>query len=175
MRKQNFILITHILLQFILFMPIAPFIKYQQTLDMGIIIVFLLSIMNFIAYVVCVLNSEKDYIVIHSLIVELFIIFTFSEDLIIRELLIGKYIELLIYSLMIFATFNLTIPSNKIKYILSITTLGLFMSIVLMKLNVSLSSLLFNRVVIILMLTPSILFILDRQIRKYESGLVIVL
>lgn len=39
-------------------MPIAPFIKYQQTLDMGIIIVFLLSIMNFIAYVVCVLNSE---------------------------------------------------------------------------------------------------------------------
>ena len=99
-------------------MPIAPFIKYQQTLDMGIIIVFLLSIMNFIAYVVCVLNSENDYIVIHSLIVELFIIFTFSEDLIIRELLIGKYIELLIYSLMIFATFNLTIPSNKIKYIL---------------------------------------------------------
>lgn len=80
MKKQNFILITHILLQFILFMPIAPFIKYQQTLDMGIIIVFLLSIMNFIAYVVCVLNSEKDYIVIHSLIVELFIIFTFLED-----------------------------------------------------------------------------------------------
>ena len=175
MRKQNFILITHILLQLILFMPIAPFIKYQQTLDMGIIIVFLLSIMNFIAYVVCVLNSEKDYIVIHSLIVELFIIFTFLEDLILRELLIGKYIELLIYSLIIFATFNLTRPSNKIKYILSITTLGLFMSIILMKLNVSLSSLLFNWVVIILMLTPSILFILDRQIRKYESSLVIVL
>ena len=175
MRKQNFILITHILLQFILFMPIAPFIKYQQTLDMGIIIVFLLSIMNFIAYVVCVLNSEKDYIVIHSLIVELFIIFTFLEDSIIRELLIGKYIELLIYSLIIFATFNLTRPSNKIKYILLITTLGLFMSIILMKLNVSLSSLLFNWVVIILMLTPSILFILDRQIRKYESSLVIVL
>lgn len=175
MRKQNFILITHILLQFILFMPIAPFIKYQQTLDMGIIIVFLLSIMNFIAYVVCVLNSEKDYIVIHSLIVELFIIFTFLEDLILRELLIGKYIELLIYSLIIFATFNLTRPSNKIKYILSITTLGLFMSIILMKLNVSLSSLLFNWVVIVLMLTPSILFILDRQIRKYESSLVIVL
>lgn len=175
MRKQNFILITHILLQFILFMPIAPFIKYQQTLDMGIIIVFLLSIMNFIAYVVYVLNSEKDYIVIHSLIVELFIIFTFLEDLILRELLIGKYIELLIYSLIIFATFNLTRPSNKIKYILSITILGLFMSIILMKLNVSLSSLLFNWVVIILMLTPSILFILDRQIRKYESSLVIVL
>lgn len=175
MRKQNFILITHLLLQFILFMPIAPFIKYQQTLDMGIIIVFLLSIMNFIAYVICVLNSEKDYIVIHSLIVELFIIFIFLEDLILRELLIGKYIELLIYSLIIFATFNLTRPSNKIKYILSIITLGLFMSIILMKLNVSLSSLLFNWVVIILMLTPSILFILDRQIRKYESSLVIVL
>lgn len=175
MKKQNFILITHILLQFILFMPIAPFIKYQQTLDMGIIIVFLLSIMNFIAYVVCVLNSEKDYIVIHSLIVELFIIFTFLEDLILRELLIGKHIELLIYSLIVFAIFNLTRPSNKIKYILSITTLGLFMSIVLMKLNVSLSSLLFNWVVIILMLTPSILFILDRQIQKYESSLVIVL
>ncbi len=175
MKKQNFILSTHILLQFILFMPIAPFIKYQQTLDMGIIIVFLLSIMNFIAYVVCVLNSEKDYIVIHSLIVELFIIFTFLGDLILRELLIGKHIELLIYSLIVFATFNLTRPSNKIKYILSITTLGLFLSIVLMKLNVSLSSLLFNWVVIILMLTPSILFILDRQIRKYESSLVIVL
>ncbi|URN40820.1 hypothetical protein [Peptoniphilus genitalis] len=175
MRKQNFILITHILLQFILFMPIAPFIKYQQTLDMGILIVFLLSIINFIAYIVCVLNSEKNYIVIHSLIVELFIIFTFLEDLILRELLIGKYIELLIYSLIIFATFNLTRPSNKIKYILSITILGLFMSIILMKLNVSLSSLLFNWVVIILMLTPSILFILDRQIRKYESSLVIAL
>lgn len=175
MRKQNFILITHILLQFILFMPIAPFIKYQQTLDMGIIIVFLLSIINFLAYVVCVLNSEKDYIVIHSLIVELFIIFTFLEDLILRELLIGKHIELLIYSLIVFAIFNLIRPSNKIKYILSITTLGLFTSIVLMKLNVSLSSLLFNWVVIILMLTPSILFILDRQIRKYESSLVIVL
>lgn len=156
-------------------MPIAPFIKYQQTLDMGIIIVFLLSIINFLAYVVCVLNSEKDYIVIHSLIVELFIIFTFLEDLILRELLIGKHIELLIYSLIVFAIFNLIRPSNKIKYILSITTLGLFTSIVLMKLNVSLSSLLFNWVVIILMLTPSILFILDRQIRKYESSLVIVL
>lgn len=175
MKKQNLILIIHILLQVVLFIPLAPFIKYQQTLDMGILIVFLLSIINFIVYIVCVLNSEKNYILIHSSIVELFIIFTFLEDLILRELLIGKYIELLIYSLIIFATFNLTRPSNKIKYILSITTLGLFMSIILMKLNVSLSSLLFNWVVIILMFTPSILFILDRQIRKYESSLVIVL
>ena len=175
MKKQNLILIMHILLQVILFMPIAPFIRYQQTLDMGILIVLLLSIVNFIAYIVCILNFENNYILIHSLVVELFIIFNFLEDLILRDLLIGKHIELLIYSLIIFATFNLTRPSNKIKYILSITILGLFMSIILMKLNVSLSSLLFYWVVIILMLTPSILFILDRQIRKYESSLVIVL
>ena len=92
MRKQNFILITHILLQFILFMPIAPFIRYQQTLDMGILIVFLLSIVNFIAYIVCILNFENNYILIHSLVVELFIIFNFLEDLILRKLLIGKHI-----------------------------------------------------------------------------------
>lgn len=175
MKKRNLILIIHILLQVILFIPLASFIRYQHSLDMGIVIVFLLSIINFLAYIICVLNSEKDYIVIHSLIVELFINFIFLEDLILRELLIVKHIELLIYGLIIFATFYLIRPSNKIKYILSITTLGLFMSIILMKLNVSLSYLLFNWVVIILMLTPSILFILDRQIRKYESSLVIVL
>lgn len=175
MRKQNFILITHILLQFVLFIPLAPFIRYQHSLDMGIVIVFFLSIINFLAYIICVLNTEKNYILLHSLVVELFINFIFLEDLILRELLIVKHIELLVYSLIIFATFYLIRPSNKIKYILSITTLGLFMSIILMKLNVSLSSLLFNWVVIILMLTPSILFILDRQIRKYESSLVVEL
>ncbi|EPV48218.1 hypothetical protein SAG0350_04560 [Streptococcus agalactiae GB00897] len=40
MKKQDLILITHILLQVILFMPIAPFIRYQQRLDIGILIVF---------------------------------------------------------------------------------------------------------------------------------------
>lgn len=71
MRKQNFILITHILLQFILFIPLAPFIRYQHSLDMGIFIVFLLSIINFLDYIICVLNTEKNYILMHSLVVEL--------------------------------------------------------------------------------------------------------
>lgn len=77
MKKQDLILITHILLQVILFMPIAPFIRYQQRLDIGILIVFLLSIINFISYIICILNSEKKYILIHSLVVELFIIYYF--------------------------------------------------------------------------------------------------
>ena len=77
MKKQNLILIIHILLQVILFIPIAPFIRYQQTLDIGILIDFLLSMINFIAYIICVLNSEKNYILTHSIVVELFIIFFF--------------------------------------------------------------------------------------------------
>ena len=175
MKKQNFILITHILLQFILFMPIAPFIKYQQTVDMGIIIVFLLSILNFIAYVVCVLNSEKDYIVIHSLIVELFIIFTFLEDLILRDLSIGKHMELLIYSLILFASFNLISSSNRIKFMPLITTLGIIVSIIMMKFNTYLASSIFDYIVIILLLTPIIFYSNDKNIRKYESKTIITL
>ena len=175
MRKQNFILITHILLQFILFMPIAPFIRYQQTLDMGILIVFLLSIVNFIAYIVCILNFENNYILIHSLVVELFIIFNFLEDLILRDLLIGKHIELLIYNLILFASFNLISPSNKNKFMSLITTIGILISIIMMKFNTFLASSIFNYVVIILLLTPTILYLNDKNIRRYESKTIIIL
>lgn len=165
----------HLLLQVILFMPIAPFIKYQQTLDVGIFIVFLLSIINFIAYIVCVLNSEKNYILIHSLVVELFIIFNFLEDLILRDLLIGKHIELLIYSLILFASFNLISPSNKNKFMPLITTIGIIISIIMMEFNTSLAYSIFNYVVIILLLTPIILYSKDKNIRKYESKTIIIL
>lgn len=175
MKKQNLILIMHILLQVILFMPIAPFIRYQQTLDMGILIVLLLSIVNFIAYIVCILNFENNYILIHSLVVELFIIFNFLEDLILRDLLIGKHIELLIYNLILFASFNLISPSNKNKFMSLITTIGILISIIMMKFNTFLASSIFNYVVIILLLTPTILYLNDKNIRRYESKTIIIL
>ena len=175
MRKQNFILITHILLQFILFIPLAPFIRYQHSLDMGIVIVFLLSIINFLAYIICVLNTEKNYILTHSIVVELFIIFMFLQDLILRNLSIGKYIELLMYSLILFASFNLISSSNRIKFMPLITTLGIIVSIIMMKFNTYLASSIFNYVVIILLLTPIILYSNDKNIRKYESKTIILL
>ena len=175
MKKQNLILIIHILLQVILFIPIAPFIRYQQTLDMGILIAFLLSMINFIAYIICVLNSEKNYILIHSLVVELFIIFTFLEDLILRDLSIGKHMELLIYSLILFASFNLLSPWNKNKFILPMTTIGIFISIIMMRLNTSLAFSIFNYLVMILLLTPTIFYLGDKNIRKYESKTIIIL
>ena len=175
MKKQNLILIMHILLQVILFMPIAPFIRYQQTLDMGILIVLLLSIVNFIAYIVCILNFENNYILIHSLVVELFIIFNFLEDLILRDLLIGKHIELLIYNLILFASFNLISPSNKNKFMSLITTIGILISIIMMKFNTFLASSIFNYVVIILLLTPIIFYSNDKNIRRYESKTIIIL
>ena len=175
MKKQNLILIMHILLQVILFMPIAPFIRYQQTLDMGILIVLLLSIVNFIAYIVCILNFENNYILIHSLVVELFIIFNFLEDLILRDLLIGKHIELLIYNLILFASFNLLSPWNKNKFILPMTTIGIFISIIMMKFNTYLAFSIFNYLVIILLLTPTIFYLKDKNIRKYESKTMIIL
>ena len=175
MKKQNLILIIHILLQVILFIPIAPFIRYQQTLDMGILIAFLLSMINFIAYIICVLNSEKNYILIHSLVVELFIIFTFLEDLILRDLSIGKHMELLIYSLILLASFNLLSPWNKNKFILLMTTIGIFISIIMMKLNTSLAFSIFNYLVMILLLTPTIFYLGDKNIRKHESKTMIIL
>ena len=175
MRKQNFILITHILLQFILFIPLAPFIRYQQTLDMGIVIVFLLGIINFLAYIICVLNTEKNYILMHSLVVELFIIFIFLEELILRNLSIGKYIELFMYSLILFANFNLLSSSNRIKFMPLITTLGIIISIIVIKFNAYLASKIFNYVLIILLLTPIILYSNDKNIRKYESKTIIIL
>ena len=175
MRKQNFILIIHILLQFILFIPLAPFIRYQQTLDIGILIVFLLSIINFLAYIICVLNTEKNYILMHSIVVELFIIFMFLQDLILRNLSIGKYIELLIYSLILFANFNLLSSSNRIKFMPLITTLGIIIAIIAIKFNAYLASKIFNYVLIILLLTPIILYSNDKNIRNYESKTIIIL
>lgn len=175
MKKQNLILIIHILLHAILFIPIATFIRYQHTFDMGIVIVFLLSIVNFLAYIICVLNAEKNYIMLHSLVVELFIIFTFLQDLILRDLSIGKYIELLIYSLILFASFNLLRSTSRIKFTPLITTLGIIISIILMKFNAYLATSMFNCVEIILLLTPIILYSNDKNIRKYESKIIIIL
>lgn len=175
MKKQDLILITHILLQVILFIPIAPFIRYQQTLDMGILIAFLLSMINFIAYIICVLNSEKNYILAHSIVVELFIIFIFLEELILRNLSIGKYIEQLMYSWILFASFNLLSSSNRIKFMPLITTLGIIISIIMMKFNTYLASSIFNYVVIILLLTPIIFYSNDKNIRKYERKTIIIL
>ena len=175
MRKQNFILITHILLQFVLFIPLAPFIRYQQTLDMGILIAFLLGIINFLAYIICVLNTEKNYILMHSLVVELFIIFIFLQDGILRNLSIGKYIELLLYSLILFASFNLLNSLSRIKLIPLITTMGITISIIMMKFNTYLASSIFDYVVIILLLTPIIFYSNDKNIRKYESKTIITL
>ena len=175
MKKQNLILIIHILLQVILFIPIAPFIRYQQTLDMGILIAFLLSMINFIAYIICVLNSEKNYILTHSIVVELFIIFIFLEELILRNLSIGKYIELFMYSLILYANFNLLSSSNRIKFMPLITTLGIIIAIIVIKFNAYLASKIFNYVLIILLLTPIILYSNDKNIRKYESNTIIIL
>ena len=175
MRKQNFILITHILLQFILFIPLASFIRYQYSLDMGIVIVFLLSVINFLAYIICVLNTEKNYILMHSLVVELFIIFIFLQDGILRNLSIGKYIELLLYSLILFASFNLLNSLSRIKPIPLITTMGITISIIMMKFNTYLASSIFDYVVIILLLTPIIFYSNDKNIRKYESKTIIIL
>lgn len=175
MKKQNFILITHILLQFILFIPLASFIRYQYSLDIGIVIVFLLSVINFLAYIICVLNTEKNYILMHSLVVELFIIFIFLEELILRNLSIGKYIELFMYSLILFASFNLLSSSNRIKFMPLITTIGIIISIIMMKFNTYLASSIFNYVVIILLLTPIIFYSNDKNIRKYESKTIIIL
>ena len=175
MKKQNLILIIHILLQVVLFIPIAALIRYQQTLDIGILIVFLLSIINFLAYIICVLNTEKNYILMHSLVVELFIIFMVLQDLILRNLSIGKYIELLIYSLILFASFSLLSSSSRIKFIPLITTMGIIISITMMKFNAYLASSIFNYVVIILLLTPIILYSKNKNIRKYESKTIIIL
>ena len=175
MKKQNLILIIHILLQFVLFIPLAPFIRYQHSLDMGIVIVFFLSIINFLAYIICVLNTEKNYILMHSLVVELFIIFMVLQDLILRNLSIGKYIELLIYSLILFVSFNLLSSSNRIKFIPLITAMGIIISIIMMEFNTYLASSIFNYVVIILLLTPIILYSKDKNIRKYESKTIIIL
>lgn len=175
MRKQNFILITHILLQFILFIPLASFIRYQYSLDMGIVVVFLLSVINFLAYIICVLNTEKNYILMHSLVVELFIIFIFLQDGILRNLSIGKYIELLLYSLILFASFNLLNSLSRIKLIPLITTMGITISIIMMKFNTYLASSIFDYVVIILLLTPIIFYSNDKNIRKYESKTIIIL
>ena len=68
MKKKDLILIAHIILQIILFIPIIPFIKYYQRNDIGIIIIILLSIVNFISYVITILNSDKKFILKHSIL-----------------------------------------------------------------------------------------------------------
>ncbi|HEU5917274.1 TPA: hypothetical protein VVP86_000488, partial [Streptococcus pneumoniae] len=96
MKKENLILIIHIALQVILFIPIIPFLKYYQEMEMGVFIAISLGIINFIAYVITILNDEKEFVLNYSLLTILFIIFMFIEDLMLRDLLIGKYIELMI-------------------------------------------------------------------------------
>ena len=75
MKRKDLILIGHIILQIILFIPIIPFIKYYQRKDIGIIIMILLSVVNFVSYVITILNSDKKFILKHSILIIIFIIF----------------------------------------------------------------------------------------------------
>ena len=165
MKKKDLILIVHIILQIVLFIPIIPSIKYYQRKDIGIIIIILLSIVNFISYVITILNSDKKFILKHSILTIIFIIFIFVEDTILINLQIGKHIELIIYSLLllenlalIFSTYNVSIKKLIITIILSISALT-------MNYNYSLSNFIYKYVVIILLMIPSISYILDKKIR----------
>ena len=80
-----------------------------------------------------------------------------------------------IYSLILFASFNLLSSSSRIKFVPLITTMGIIISIIMTNFNTHLASSIFNYVVIILLLTPIILYSNDKNIRKYESKTIIIL
>lgn len=175
MKKKDLILIVHIILQIVLFIPIIPSIKYYQQKDIGIIIIILLSIVNFISYVITILNSDKKFILKHSILTIIFIIFICVEDTILINLQIGKHIELIIYSLLllenlalIFSTYKVSIKKLIIIIILSISALT-------MNYNYSLSNFIYKYVVIILLMSPSISYILDKKIRHNNGSVFLYL
>lgn len=114
MKKSDLNLITHLILQVILFIPIIPFIKYHQQGDIGIFIIVLLGIVNFISYVITVLSSKNNFILKHSTLIITFIIFICMEDSILIKLQIGKYIELFIYSSLLLENLDLIFSLKKL-------------------------------------------------------------
>ncbi|MEN2138650.1 hypothetical protein AADI26_08655, partial [Streptococcus pneumoniae] len=135
MKKENLILIIHIALQVILFIPIIPFLKYYQEMEMGVFIAISLGIINFIAYVITILNDEKEFVLNYSLLTILFIIFMFIEDLMLRDLLIGKYIELMIYNLLLFGNLELIYSIKKLNITRTLITIVIAISAIIMNYN----------------------------------------
>lgn len=175
MKRKDLILIAHIILQIVLFIPIIPFIKYYQQKDIGIIIIILLSIVNFISYVITILNSDKKFILKHSILIILFIIFMCIEDTILINLQTGKHIELVIYSLLLLENLALIYSAYKLSIKKLIITIIIFMSALTINYNYSLSNFIYKYVVILLLMSPSISYILDRKIRHNNRRVILYL
>lgn len=175
MKRKDLILIAHIILQIVLFIPIIPFIKYYQQKDIGIIIIILLSIVNFISYVITILNSDKKFILKHSILIILFIIFICAEDTILINLQIGKHIELIIYSLLLLENLALICSTYRLSIKKLIITIILSISALTMNYNYSLSDFIYKYVVILLLMSPSISYILDKKIRHNNKRVILYL
>ena len=165
MKKSDLNLIIHLILQVILFIPIIPFIKYHQQEDIGIFIIILLGIVNFISYVITVLNSKNSFILKHSTLIITFIIFICMEDSILIKLQIGKNIELLIYSLLLLENLDLIFSMKKISFIIILLIIITAISAITVNYNYYFSNLLYKYIVIMLFMSPSISYILDKKIR----------
>lgn len=175
MKKSDLNLITHLILQVILFIPIIPFFKYHQQVDIGIFIIILLGIVNFISYVITVLNYKNSFILKHSTLIIAFIIFICMEDLILIKLQIGKHIELFIYSLLLLENLDLIFSIKKITYIRILIIITTVISSLTVNYNYSLSDFIYKYVVIILLMSPSISYILDKKIRHNNKGVILYL
>lgn len=175
MKRKDLILIAHIILQIVLFIPIIPFIKYYQRKDIGIIIIILLSIVNFISYVITILNSDKNFILKHSILTIIFIIFICAEDTILINLQIGKYIELIIYSLLLLENLALICSTYRLSIKKLIITIILSISALTMNYNYSISDFIYKYVVILLLMSPSISYILDKKIRYNNKRVILYL
>lgn len=171
MKKENLILIVHILLQIILFIPIIPFIKYYQKIDAGILIIILVSALNFISYFITALNSEKKIIRKHSILVILFIVFTLIEDLILRDLLIIKHIELIIYSFLLLENMKLIYLLKNVSKQKATLGIIILMSALLLNYNKVISDFLLNFAILILLFIPCILYLANKKTRKYYGRL----
>ena len=175
MKRKDLILIAHIILQIVLFIPIIPFIKYYQRKDIGIIIIILLSIVNFISYVITILNSDKKFILRHSILTIIFIIFICAEDTILINLQIGKHIELIIYSLLLLENLALICSTYRLSIKKLIITIILSISALTMNYNYSISDFIYKYVVILLLMSPSISYILDKKIRYNNKRVILYL
>ena len=175
MKKSDLNLITHLILQVILFIPIIPFFKYHQQIDIGIFIIILLGIINFISYIITVLNYKNSFILKHSTLMIAFIIFICMEDSILIKLQIGKHIELFIYSLLLLENLDLIFSIKKITYIRILTIITTVISALTVNYNYYFSNLLYNYIVIMLFMSPCITYLLDKNIRKYHFNEMIFL
>lgn len=175
MKKSDLNLIIHLILQVILFIPIIPFIKYHQQEDIGIFIIILLGIVNFISYVITVLNSKNSFILKHSTLIITFIIFICMEDSILIKLQIGKHIELLIYSLLLLENLDLIFSMKKISFIIILLIIITAISAITVNYNYYFSNLLYKYIVIMLFMSPSISYILDKKIRYNNKRVILYL